>query len=626
MANLKITDLTADATPASGDLVETVDISDTTYALTGTNKKVTATNLIKKAHGLSDSTVVGVASGTLTSGTDVAIADGGTGQSTKAAAFDALSPMTNAGDIITGGAAGTGTRLGMGSASQQIRVNAGATALEYFTPASSGGQTLVTKVVAASGGDYTTLGAAITAASAGWVIYVTPGTYTETTTTTALNNITIIGGGEATVLSYTNTVLTMSGTNVRIEGIKFTFTTGGINLSGDNSEFIKNHISKSGATTTQFKQSGSYTLATNNFFEQTAANGSDYSIQFINGTGQRIVGNFFQMVCSGSAETINISGGDSLMTGNVIRATSGSGLTMVLHGGSASVFSGNMIDVGNTSTPGFYFSGSEIEMTGNTIITNSAWAVRLAAYGTFTGNYVRNSLNTGKTIEMQTAGNGDYWVISGNNFHGATSSSSGVFANGDYDNLVITGNRFYNYTTGLNLNTAANNLMVTGNNFTGCTTAIANYAEDAYIGPNIGIDLNMHRTIVRMKNNSGVSVNVGDVVIHDTSVAAGDNFTTTTTASDNRILGMATATITNGSYGAILVLGKTVSLKADGTTDIAVGDFLTSFTTAGICRKATAGTLGTTPGDLAFAIALEAYTSNDSNGVIDALLISPRRL
>lgn len=39
---------------------------------------------------------------------------GGTGQTTKAPAFDALSPMTTLGDIIYGGASGTGTRLGIG--------------------------------------------------------------------------------------------------------------------------------------------------------------------------------------------------------------------------------------------------------------------------------------------------------------------------------------------------------------------------------------------------------------------------------------------------------------------------------------------------------------------------------
>ncbi len=53
--------------------------------------------------------------GTVTSGTwsatTVAVNKGGTGQTTKAPAFDALSPMTASGDLIYGGASGTGTAL-----------------------------------------------------------------------------------------------------------------------------------------------------------------------------------------------------------------------------------------------------------------------------------------------------------------------------------------------------------------------------------------------------------------------------------------------------------------------------------------------------------------------------------
>lgn len=48
-------------------------------------------------------------------GTDVPIGDGGTGASTKAAGFDALQPMTTSGDVIYGGASGTGTRLAKGA-------------------------------------------------------------------------------------------------------------------------------------------------------------------------------------------------------------------------------------------------------------------------------------------------------------------------------------------------------------------------------------------------------------------------------------------------------------------------------------------------------------------------------
>lgn len=48
-------------------------------------------------------------------------------------------PMTTAGDIIVGGASGAPARLGIGSALQHLRVNSGATALEYADPPTGGG-------------------------------------------------------------------------------------------------------------------------------------------------------------------------------------------------------------------------------------------------------------------------------------------------------------------------------------------------------------------------------------------------------------------------------------------------------------------------------------------------------
>lgn len=58
------------------------------------------------------------------------LSGGGTGQTTAAAAFDALSPMSANGDLITR-AAGTAARLALGAALQGLRVNAAGTALEY---------------------------------------------------------------------------------------------------------------------------------------------------------------------------------------------------------------------------------------------------------------------------------------------------------------------------------------------------------------------------------------------------------------------------------------------------------------------------------------------------------------
>lgn len=71
----------------------------------------------------------------------VSIAKGGTGESTKAPAYDALSPTTTQGDIEYRNAT-TNTRLPIGTANQQLRTNAGATAPEWFTPTSAGAFTV----------------------------------------------------------------------------------------------------------------------------------------------------------------------------------------------------------------------------------------------------------------------------------------------------------------------------------------------------------------------------------------------------------------------------------------------------------------------------------------------------
>ena len=52
MANKKITDLTALTTPASGDLLYIVDVSDTTGSANGTSKKITKDNLLTGIGGI----------------------------------------------------------------------------------------------------------------------------------------------------------------------------------------------------------------------------------------------------------------------------------------------------------------------------------------------------------------------------------------------------------------------------------------------------------------------------------------------------------------------------------------------------------------------------------------------
>lgn len=110
-----------------------ITLPDASDTLVG---KATTDTLTNKSISGSTNTITNVS---LTSGVTGAlpIGNGGTGQATKAAAFDALSPMTTGGDIIYGGASGTGTRLANGSSGQVLTSNGTTLAPSWQTPATS---------------------------------------------------------------------------------------------------------------------------------------------------------------------------------------------------------------------------------------------------------------------------------------------------------------------------------------------------------------------------------------------------------------------------------------------------------------------------------------------------------
>ena len=120
----------------SGQLLQTkgagADPAWTTISGVGT---VTSVNGSGGTTGL---TVTGgpiTSSGTLTLGGTLAIANGGTGQTTASAAFNALSPITSTGDLIIGNGTNSATRLAIGTSGYVLTSN-GTTA---SWAASSGG-------------------------------------------------------------------------------------------------------------------------------------------------------------------------------------------------------------------------------------------------------------------------------------------------------------------------------------------------------------------------------------------------------------------------------------------------------------------------------------------------------
>jgi hypothetical protein len=103
----------------------------------------------------------------------VAIANGGTGQSTANAGFDALSPMTTAGDIIYENATPTATRLPIGTTGEVLTVVGGLPA--WTNPATSG---TVTSIALSLPSIFTVTGSPVTSS----------GTLTGTFNTEATNS------------------------------------------------------------------------------------------------------------------------------------------------------------------------------------------------------------------------------------------------------------------------------------------------------------------------------------------------------------------------------------------------------------------------------------------------------
>lgn len=124
-------------TPSSGGGTSNFLRADGTWAVPPGSSSGTVTSVALTVPAfLSVSGSPVTTSGTLAvsfSGTALPIANGGTAATTKTAAFDSLSPMTTGGDIIYGGASGTGTRLANGTSGQVLTSNGGTSAPSWGT-------------------------------------------------------------------------------------------------------------------------------------------------------------------------------------------------------------------------------------------------------------------------------------------------------------------------------------------------------------------------------------------------------------------------------------------------------------------------------------------------------------
>lgn len=527
------------------------------------------------------------------------------------------------GDSGSGGVKGLVPAPSAGDAAASKYLKADGT---WATAGGGGGQTYYTHLIASSGGDYTTVSAYFADAPVAGDVLLIRGTVTETTgTTVTTNGITIMGENTQTsIWAFGTGNIILSGTDITIKNLQITISTGYIRTSANGAIIKDCYINASGnpASNGQIRINGTNSKLLNCNYYNSASSGASLPFVQMTGANAQVLGCDFYAYASSSDTNdgiLSCSGSYALVVGNTFRGAGTSAAYGVICGmtGLAANFSGNTVSAFNagTSQPAFVYLGVSGGVIGNNTFYQAGVSVKS---GSVVGNHIEFTTGT-SSYPIQI--DGDEVIIANNVIKGVNSSGSvAVLVIGNCDYTQIHSNFIEGFPTGVYAYTAGNDVLsIKNNTFMTITTPlnIANIVDYEASGNNGTSEVD-ERKIVWMKNTSGGSLAAGDLVVLK-SVAAGNEVTTTTTAGDNKIYGMAVETITNNSLGQILTIGKTTDMKVNGTTAIAVGDFISAYSSAGIGQKAASG-------HMAIAVALEAYSTADSAGVIDAMLITPRKI
>jgi len=478
-------------------------------------------------------------------GTAVAINRGGTGASTASTAFNALSPLTTAGDTLYGGTSGAGTRLAIGTAGQVLTVNSGATAPQWSTPAtgtvtSVGGTGTVSGIslsgtVTSSGN--LTLGGTLDLSSPPAIGGTTPAAGTFTTLTSS---------GTATLANSSTTYVTVTG-DASYPMIKAT--------GGTNTPLV---LSPLGTGALQAQKTDSTATGGN----ARGANAVDW--QTSRATATQVASSSFSVIGGGANNTASTSNGTTIAGG---RNNNSTAQDSFVGGGNANTASGlfsSSVGGANNVASGYYgfVGGGQTNSTSsNSAVTTQSGTMNATTAVTLSGSNASikvGQLITGTSISTNTyvaAISGTSLTLSQNASGSSTSTLSfftphGVVVGGG--NNQATGS--YSFIGGGgDAGTAANRNVASGA-WSAVVGGIKNTAsgQAAFVGSG-GTD------------GSGFYANTASGV--SSGIVAGTNNNVSGTTS---FIG---AGITNNITGSYAVIGSGANNTASGTFSSILGGY-----------------------------------------------------
>ena len=353
-------------------------------------QKIDQTNLVSSVNGQTGVVSIGYAdlAGAIPTW---AIANGGTGQTTASAAFNALSPITTTGDLILGNGTNSATRLAIGANGYLLTSN-GTTASWAAAPAAgvtsfAGGTTGLTPASATTGA--ISLAGTLVVANGGTGATTLTG-YVKGAGTTALTASATIPNTDITGLG---TMSTQNATSVAITGGTINGTTIGATTAaaGTFTDLTVNDNSTFGSSNTDTatftaRVNSEFTPATDNTYDLGRV-GHEWRDLYIDGTAN--IDSLIADTADINAGTIDgtVIGGTTAAAGhfNALYATLGGNLDTNGYNIVGGNFGGNqlVLPAGFGPTMQGLYEGNAFIKTGTTGAVNRTWTF-LDSDGSFT--------------------------------------------------------------------------------------------------------------------------------------------------------------------------------------------------------------------------------------------------